>query len=265
MRGNILISIIVGFAILIGGLVLVSSSYAHGLHFVLCHHTPGNEVTLTFHTIQGYVGHLGTPHSGSTYDTPGPCEEEEPSPTPSVSPSPTPSVSPSVEPSPEPSPDPSPSPSPSPVPCEQTEEGCEEPKDYCDTLEGVQAEDEDCPREEPEPTPVPLSEPGVGCTTDCHPSYSPPSCVGVYSDEPKWVHVDRVSPTEVRVEWATNHSTRNDLNYGYVGGNLEYGVWNLPGDAREFNIGNLEAGKSINVKVTTWRENCALSSQIIDP
>lgn len=30
---------------------------------------------------------------------------------------------------------------------------CEAPKDYCDTLEGVQNEEEDCPREEPTPEP----------------------------------------------------------------------------------------------------------------
>ena len=44
----------------------------------ICHHTPGNEVTLTFHNAQSYNGHLGTPHNDQTYDTDGPCEDSQP-------------------------------------------------------------------------------------------------------------------------------------------------------------------------------------------
>lgn len=54
----------------------------------ICHHTPGNNVTLTFHTPQAYQGHLGQPHSGQTYDTNGACEEVTPTPTPTVTPTP---------------------------------------------------------------------------------------------------------------------------------------------------------------------------------
>jgi len=51
-----------------------ASSFAVDFPITICHHNPGNEVTLTFQNQQSYEGHLGTPHSGSTYDTPGPCE-----------------------------------------------------------------------------------------------------------------------------------------------------------------------------------------------
>lgn len=58
----------------------------------ICHHTPGNQVTLTFHTIQAYFGHLGQPHSGSTFDTNGVCQEVTPTPTPTEEPTPTPTI-----------------------------------------------------------------------------------------------------------------------------------------------------------------------------
>src|SRR4051794_33139805 len=65
----------------------------------ICHHTPGNDVTLTFHTPQAYLGHLGTPHSGQTYDSVGACNEPEVTPTASPSVTPTIEVTPSIEPS----------------------------------------------------------------------------------------------------------------------------------------------------------------------
>ena len=81
----------------------------------ICHHTPANEVTLNFQNVQSYNGHLGTPHSGSTYDTDGACEE------PSVTPSPSPTpcdedCEPSVTPSPTASPTPTPELTPTPTP-----------------------------------------------------------------------------------------------------------------------------------------------------
>ena len=52
----------------------------------ICHHTPGNQVTLNFANVQSYTGHLGTPHSGSTFDTDGVCQEPSVTPVLSVSP-----------------------------------------------------------------------------------------------------------------------------------------------------------------------------------
>ena len=74
----------------------------------ICHHTPSNEVTHTFQNLQSYLGHLGTPHSGSTYDTQGACAEPTATPTPTpecfenecnVTPTPTEEVTPTATPS----------------------------------------------------------------------------------------------------------------------------------------------------------------------
>jgi hypothetical protein len=54
---------------------------------IICHHTPGNNVTLEFQNLQSYEGHLGTPHNDQTFDTDGPCVQT--SPTNSVSTTPT--------------------------------------------------------------------------------------------------------------------------------------------------------------------------------
>lgn len=69
----------------------VAKGTAPAPYKVICHHTPGNDVTLSFQNQQSYEGHLGTPHNDQTYDTDGACPE----PTPEVSAQPT------VEPTPE--------------------------------------------------------------------------------------------------------------------------------------------------------------------
>lgn len=73
---------------------------------VICHHTPGNEVTLSFQNVQSYNGHLGTPHSGSTYDTDGACPSptNTPTPTSGITPIVTPLIEPTVTPTATPSP-----------------------------------------------------------------------------------------------------------------------------------------------------------------
>lgn len=66
---------------------------------VICHHNPGNEVTLEFANEQAYEGHLGTPHSDTVFDTDGECVEPtgevtgEPTVTPDLTPDPTSGVS----------------------------------------------------------------------------------------------------------------------------------------------------------------------------
>jgi hypothetical protein len=47
----------------------------------ICHHTPGNDVTISFQNQQAYEGHLGQPHNEQTFDTDGACQEDT-SPTP---------------------------------------------------------------------------------------------------------------------------------------------------------------------------------------
>ena len=53
---------------------------------VICHHTPGNEVTKRFSSWRAYLGHIGQPHSGRTYDTQGECPAPTPTPTPEPEP-----------------------------------------------------------------------------------------------------------------------------------------------------------------------------------
>lgn len=93
----------------------------------ICHHTPGNQVTLTFHQPQSYAGHLGTPHSGQTYDTNGTC----------TTPSPSPTASPTATPKPTPA-------------------DCDHDGDLKDKYEG-----KECPEVTPTPTPDPCSNPNV--------------------------------------------------------------------------------------------------------
>lgn len=59
---------------------------------VICHHNPGNNVTLEFVNEQSYTGHLGTPHSDTVFDTDGACIEPTEEPTPTGEPSVTPEV-----------------------------------------------------------------------------------------------------------------------------------------------------------------------------
>jgi hypothetical protein len=131
----------------------------------ICHHTPSNNVTLTFQNQQSYNGHLGTPHNGSTYDTNGPCATATASPTASATASPSPSssatASPTASPTADPSSSASPSPtadptdSPTPAPTQSTESrtdlsdgrsdgktdslGCLKPSDNCNTQPTVVA------------------------------------------------------------------------------------------------------------------------------
>jgi len=62
------------------------------IYKTICHHNPGNDVTLSFNNEQSYSGHLGTPHNDQVYDTDGPCVEVTPTVTvtPTVSPTDTP-------------------------------------------------------------------------------------------------------------------------------------------------------------------------------
>lgn len=74
----------------LGGLVLATNTP----YKVICHHNPGNDVTLSFQNEQSYSGHLNQPHNDSTYDSDGPCA----TPSPTASPTSTPTASPTSTP-----------------------------------------------------------------------------------------------------------------------------------------------------------------------
>lgn len=84
MKRVLIVLAILFFALVVRNVIAV----APAPYKVICHHTPGNDVTLEFLNEQSYSGHLGIPHSGSTFDTDGACESTSPSVSPSVSPSP---------------------------------------------------------------------------------------------------------------------------------------------------------------------------------
>lgn len=80
----------VGFSTLLAAFLMLSVvTPAHAttqlFPVTVCHHTPGNNVTLTFQNWPSYSGHLGQPHNGSTFDSIGACA----SPTPTATPRPT--------------------------------------------------------------------------------------------------------------------------------------------------------------------------------
>lgn len=87
----------------------------------ICHHTPGNDVTLNFNNVQSYNGHLGTPHNNQTYDTNGACQQ--PTVTPTNSPTPTPTVEVTPTPTGEPTPTPTDEPRVTPTPTEEPKGG----------------------------------------------------------------------------------------------------------------------------------------------
>lgn len=90
MRRTFIYGVIIGLALLVVAWLVFGfkASATQVYSKTICHHTPGNQVTLTFHTIQAYFGHLGQPHSGQTFDTNGACQEVTPTPTPTVTPTP---------------------------------------------------------------------------------------------------------------------------------------------------------------------------------
>jgi len=137
---------------------------------------------------------------------------------------------------PEPTPTPSPSPEPSPEPT---------------------------PSPTPEPTPSPTPEVRVETGNG---TYNAPVCNGIYTKEAAFRHVTRISPTQVKVEWANgNDVTKTTILYGYVGGGMDYSIVDLAGNIEEWTINELAEGKAINVQILSWRGECVSGSVTIDP
>ena len=160
-----------------------------------------------------------------------------------------------------PTPSPSPSPSPSPEPEEE----------YCDDESALNYKEEgECqyPEEEATPSGQPLTRGADGCSTDCNPEYHAPVCSGAdMPDRPAWKHVDRVSPTEVRIEWGVNSNPdKYALVYGYVSkGDMPYGIPHINGDSRNVNVGQLAPNEPINVRLYAYKGACSVASETIDP
>ncbi len=97
MKNNNFIKLAV-VAFILGVFYLFYTAYAGAvkpeIFATICHHNPGNNVTLEFVNEQSYTGHLGTPHSDTVFDTEGACVEPTVEPTEEVTP--TPEVTPDI-------------------------------------------------------------------------------------------------------------------------------------------------------------------------
>lgn len=123
---------------------------------------------------------------------------------------------------------------------------CEEPKDYCDTLEGVQAEDEDCPKEEdPTPTPTEVPQPGGWSPEpEGNRKPGPPGvCTGEFIGNVANINVVSTgNKGELEVQWALpSNANQVHIEYG-LEQNAQHSLLNTPNDGNEV-IRNLVSGK----------------------
>lgn len=203
----------------------------------ICHHTPGNNVTLSFNNLQSYLGHLGTPHNQQTYDTNGACQQPTPTPTgvePTVTPTATPTPTPTI----------------------------------------VQECDDDC--DEVTPTPTPTDEPRVTPTPtegEKGDNRGDPQTSEVKAPAPMVCTVPFEAPRvwytkengKVTFNWAEDTAVdKFSLTYGYSVDNLEYGVDNLPSTSRSLEINGL-THSPVFFQVQAWKLGCMEGSNIIDP
>ena len=203
----------------------------------ICHHTPANNVTLTFQNHQSYNGHLGQPHNNQTFDTNGPCVV--PSPSPTASPTATPSATPTATPSATPQPSPTASPSATPEPRVE-------------------------PSATPSATPIPQVYTPVETVSDGGPGVPHFECDAI-PFVPTLTSFERLSPTSVKVKWT--HTDPQNLYMVWYGLSQDKLVWNtgiVPG--WEVTLNDLPANLSIWVGVQASDGHCLGGlSQIIDP
>ena len=163
--------------------------------------------------------------------------------------------------------------------CEIPEEqviACEEPKDYCDTLEGVQAEGEDCPEVTPTPTEelTPTEEPR--CTGECGsaPTFQgstteapkPDTCT-IRFDAPNIVSYSKLNGGRT-INWWKSEDTgieKQAIVYGYALDKLVYGVDNLDKNVESFTINGTDLSKTLWVQVWSYKGDCAEISNTFDP
>lgn len=175
---------------------------ATNFNATICHHTPGNNVTLNFNNLQSYLGHLGQPHSGQTFDTNGPC--------------PTPSPSPTVAPTPIATPVPSSTPEPTETPL----------PDFCPNEDGYQPYGP-CyvdptptpePSREPKPTStsVPTNPSSQGLTDPSGPFGAAPAPVCEFiKHAPTVIEFKRLDADSVWVKWSPVDSFVDDYVVEY--------------------------------------------------
>jgi hypothetical protein len=200
----------------------------------ICHHNPNHNETLTFHAFQAYLGHLGTPHSGQTYDTEGSCSSSIPSPSPSL----------------EPTSEPSSTPQPSIDPCQ-----------LIDVDELIEAKIEvPCPTESPSATP------GTGTTDQWHPNNDPtPVVCTEIKETPTIWEVKRNNATSIHVKWSPVDPfvDHYKIEYGLATG---IPLWNTVVEGTETDLNFLPFNHILWLRVAGTQNGCVGNfSSWIDP
>ncbi len=209
----------------------------------ICHHTPANEVTHTFNNLQSYLGHLGTPHSGQTYDTGGVCGGGTPPPPPSPSSSPTPS--PSVD------------------PCVDLQSLS---KEYLEIIP--------CPTETPSPEPsvIPTATPSATLVNNSQPqanggtSEAPHVDCRIIKETPTIWEVKRNNPTSIHAKWSSVDPFVTHYKVEYSLG-MNFWMWNTIVEGREVDLNFLPFNHILWIRVAGVSEGGCVGnfSEPIDP
>lgn len=224
-----LIYIGLGMLVFLSLYFLVHRAWAHQQDYskTICHHTPGNQVTLTFNTSQAYQGHLGQPHSGQTYDTDGACQQPTVTPTPTATPTPTVTVTPTptVELTPTPT----------------------------ATVEAT-----------PTPTPRQETQQTVSNGGSSEPVRYTPTCT-IPLKSPLLQGFKRLSPTSVQFSfWGVDEAEYYAVVYGYEENKLEYGILNI-GKQTSYTLNDLQPNEVVWSQVWAFKDGCVSKSAVIDP
>jgi len=269
VRGNILISLIIGLVVLVAGLVFTvgASATFNPPQFTLCHIPPGNPdnpqtITVGF---AGYLNHL----QNHELDYAGECQEPEPE-----------DVCDNLE-----------------GVQEETPEGyinddgyCYIPEleDVCPNLDGIQEklpegyhfeyfgnnheyEEAICvPDEQPETPPTPRSEPPQSQPSapeyhskQCPDGNNPAAPIAFAGEQ------SRVDDDTVLLKWRKStdwqDTAKQSLIYGYSPDQLVYGIDNLPKDAESTHVNEVQ-NRHIWFQVIAEKGNgCNSRSEIVDP
>lgn len=140
------------------------------------------------------------------------------------------------------------------------------------------------PTSQPDPTPeatpraTPEASPCTGIQENGHecgwspplytpPEYKPAVCT-VALPTPVTPKYEAISETSVKLTWDADdtNTTHWSISYGYDKDNLPYGTGNLPKEAREFTVNDLQPGTVKWFELARWNgDECAVYGQRIDP
>lgn len=149
----------------------------------------------------------------------------------------------------------------------------EEEHDYCETVEGVQKEDEDCPEQEVTPTvtPTPVGETNTGgasasIQTHLNDAPSVPQCVTPIKPAILYF-AERVADGGIRFVWhiSTDNPEKQSLLYGYGQNELSYSALDFSGNIKEFTVRGTRPNTHIWAVVRSYKAGCVADSNSFDP